>query len=72
MLWGGNWNRIKPRGNNTSINKKKIYIVYYPSNENRIYKKNIKKPTIKQNEEMFSEIKIEYNVNEVIKEIERL
>ena len=109
------------------IEGKKIYIVHYPSNENGIYKKHIKKPTIKQNEEMFSEIdadiyiyghthttsinnknnkwyinsgplgcpiksnianagileinkneicykqlKIEYNVNEVIKEIERL
>lgn len=109
------------------IEDKKIYIVHYPSNENGIYKKHIKKPTIKQNEEMFSEIdadiyiyghthttsinnknnkwyinsgslgcpiksnianagileinkneicykqlKIEYNVNEVIKEIERL
>lgn len=109
------------------IEGKKIYIVHYPSNENRIYKKHIKKPTIKQNEEMFSEIdadiyiyghthttsinnknnkwyinsgslgcpiksnianagileinkneicykqlKIEYNINEVIKEIERL
>ena len=109
------------------IEVKKIYIVHYPSNENGIYKKHIKKPTIKQNEEMFSEIdadiyiyghthttsinnknnkwyinsgslgcpiksnianagileinkneicykqlKIEYNVNEVIKEIERL
>ena len=109
------------------IEGKKIYIVHYPSNENGIYKKYIKKPTIKQNEEMFSEIdadiyiyghthttsinnknnkwyinsgslgcpiksnianagileinkneicykqlKIEYNVNEVIKEIERL
>lgn len=109
------------------IEGKKIYIVHYPSNENGIYKKHIKKPTIKQNEEIFSEIdadiyiyghthttsinnknnkwyinsgslgcpiksnianagileinkneicykqlKIEYNVNEVIKEIERL
>lgn len=109
------------------IEGKKIYIIHYPSNENGIYKKHIKKPTIKQNEEMFSEIdadiyiyghthttsinnknnkwyinsgslgcpiksnianagileinkneicykqlKIEYNVNEVIKEIERL
>ena len=109
------------------IEGKKIYIVHYPSNENGIYKKHIKKPTIKKNEEMFSEIdadiyiyghthttsinnknnkwyinsgslgcpiksnianagileinkneicykqlKIEYNVNEVIKEIERL
>ena len=109
------------------IEGKKIYINHYPSNENGIYKKHIKKPTIKQNEEMFSEIdadiyiyghthttsinnknnkwyinsgslgcpiksnianagileinkneicykqlKIEYNVNEVIKEIERL
>ena len=109
------------------IEGKKIYIVHYPSNENGIYKKHIKKPTIKQNEEMFSgidadifiyghthttsinnknnkwyinlgslgcpvktnianagileinkneihykQLKIEYNVNEVIKEIERL
>ena len=109
------------------IEGKKIYINHYPSNENGIYKKHIKKPTIKQNEEMFSEIdadiyiyghthttsinnknnkwyinsgslgcpiksnianagileinkneicykqlKIEYNINEVIKEIERL
>lgn len=109
------------------IEGKKIYIVHYPSNENGIYKKHIKKPTIKQNEEMFRKIdadiyiyghthttsinnknnkwyinsgslgcpiksnianagileinkneicykqlKIEYNVNEVIKEIERL
>ena len=38
------------------IEGKKIYIVHYPSNENGIYKKHIKKPTIKQNEEMFSEI----------------
>ena len=38
------------------IEDKKIYIVHYPSNENGIYKKHIKKPTIKQNEEMFSEI----------------
>lgn len=113
--------------NTIEIEGKKIYIIHYPSNENGIYKKHIKKPTIKQNEEMFSEIdadiyiyghthttsinsknnkwyinsgslgcpiksnianagileinkneihykhlKIEYNVNEVIKEIERL
>ena len=38
------------------IEGKKIYINHYPSNENGIYKKHIKKPTIKQNEEMFSEI----------------
>ena len=38
------------------IEGKKIYIVHYPSNENGIYKKHIKKPTIKQNEEMFSGI----------------
>lgn len=38
------------------IEGKKIYIVHYPSNENGIYKKHIKKPTIKQNEKMFSEI----------------
>lgn len=38
------------------IKGKKIYIVHYPSNENGIYKKHIKMPTIKQNEEMFSEI----------------
>ncbi len=38
------------------IEGKKIYIVHYPSNENVIYKKHIKMPTIKQNEEMFSEI----------------
>ena len=38
------------------IEGKKIYIVHYPSNENGIYKKHIKNPTIKQNEEMFSGI----------------
>ena len=109
------------------IEEKKIYIVHYPNNEDGIYKKHIKNPTIKQNQEMFSginadifiyghthtisinnknnkwyinsgslgcpaksnianagileinkneicykQLKIEYNVNEVIKEIERL
>lgn len=34
------------------IEGKKIYIVHYPCHENGIYKKHIKKPTIKQNEEM--------------------
>ena len=113
--------------NTITIENKRIYIVHYPCDENGIYKSHIKKPTIKQNEEMFSEIdadiyiyghthttsinnknnkwyinlgslgcpvktnianagileinkneihykqlKIEYNVNEVIKEIERL
>ena len=38
------------------IEGKKIYIVHYPFNENETYKKHIKKPTIKQNEEMFSGI----------------
>ena len=38
------------------IEGKKIYIVHYPCHENGIYKKHIKKPTIKQNEEMFSGI----------------
>ena len=38
------------------IEGKKIYTVHYQSNENGIYKKHIKKPTIKQNEEMFSGI----------------
>ena len=38
------------------IEGKKIYINHYPSNENGIYKKHIKKLTIKQNEEMFSGI----------------
>ena len=38
------------------IEGKKIYIVHYPSDENGIYKQHIKKPTIKENEEMFSRI----------------
>ena len=38
------------------IEDKKIYIVHYPSDEKGIYKKHIKNPTIKQNEEMFSGI----------------
>lgn len=38
------------------IEGKKIYIVHYPNNENGIYKKHIRNPTIKQNEEMFSGI----------------
>ena len=38
------------------IEGKKIYIVHYPNNENGIYKKHIKNPTIKQNQEMFSGI----------------
>ena len=38
------------------IEGKKIYIVHYPSNEKGTYKKHIRKPTIKQNEEMFSGI----------------
>ena len=38
------------------IEGKKLYIVHYPNNENGRYKKHIKKPTIKQNEEMFSGI----------------
>ena len=38
------------------IERKKIYIVHYPSNENGIYKKHIKSPTIQQNEEMFNGI----------------
>lgn len=109
------------------IEGKKIYIVHYPSDRNGIYRSHIKKPTIKQNEVMFSgidadifiyghthtksinsknnkwyinsgslgcpvnsnianagileineneihyeQLKIEYNVNEVIREIERL
>ena len=42
--------------NTIEIEGKKIYNIHYPSNENGIYKKHIKKPTIKQNEEMFSGI----------------
>ena len=38
------------------IEGKKIYIVHYPNNEDGIYKKHIKNPTIKQNQEMFSGI----------------
>ena len=38
------------------IEEKKIYIVHYPNNEDGIYKKHIKNPTIKQNQEMFSGI----------------
>ena len=38
------------------IEGKKIYIVHYPNNENGVYIKHIRKPTIKQNEEMFSGI----------------
>jgi putative phosphoesterase len=38
------------------IEGNKIYIVHYPSNEKGIYIKHIRKPTIKQNEEMFSGI----------------
>ncbi len=38
------------------IEGKKIYIVHYPSDENGIYKQHIKKPTIKENKEMFSRI----------------
>ena len=38
------------------IEDKKIYIVHYPCDEKGIYKSHIKKPTIKQNEEMFSKI----------------
>ena len=42
--------------NTITIENKRIYIVHYPCDENGIYKSHIKKPTIKQNEEMFSEI----------------
>ena len=38
------------------IEGKKIHIVHYPNNEDGIYKKHIKNPTIKQNQEMFSGI----------------
>lgn len=38
------------------IEGKKIYIVHYPNNEDGIYKKHIKNPTIKQNQEIFSGI----------------
>lgn len=40
--------------NTIQIENKEIYIVHYPSNEKGTYKKHIKKPNIKQNEEMFS------------------
>lgn len=41
------------------IESKKIYIVHYPCYEKGKYKSHIKKPTIKQNEEMFSGIDAE-------------
>jgi len=45
-----------PEYKNIEIENKKIYITHYPKNENGEYKKNIKNPTIEENEKMFSGI----------------
>ena len=38
------------------IENKKIYITHYPTNENGVYMKHIKRPEIEENKEMFQKI----------------